>query len=51
MSVDNGGLAPMSSTGCADSVGGGLSKSALVAESIVPLRLLGSSVFEMRFGE
>jgi hypothetical protein len=51
MSVDNGGLAPTFNTGCADSVGGGLSTSTLVPKSIVPLRLLGPSVVEMRFGE
>ena len=51
MSVDNGGLAPISNTGCEDSAGGGLSRSTLVAESIIPLRLLGPSVFEIRFGE
>ena len=45
------GLAPTSNFGCASSVGGGFRRSEADEESILPFRLLGSSVFEMRDGE
>jgi hypothetical protein len=52
MSDDKGGFDPISSLGCASSVGGGFSKSLdCIDESIVPFRLLASRVLEMSEGE
>jgi hypothetical protein len=51
MRLDKGGFAPISSFGCACSVGGGFRRSPDVDESIVPFLLLGSRVFEMSDGE
>lgn len=46
-----GGFAPISSFGCADSVGGGLRRFEDVDESILPFRLVGPRVFDRSDGE